>query len=304
MRAQKHVIRSIVFPGVQNLPNFAADNQGYFASRDLEVETTFTANSEQQREGLANGQFDIAHSAIDNCFAMVDVARQDVVAFVGLDHGFNRLIVQPEIGSYDDLRGKILGVDAPDTAFALLAYDILRRKGVARRDYSVHAIGATRFRLEALTSRRIDFAMLNLPFALFALEAGLKSLDDYPLAAIGAYQSTAGFAKREWMQRNRSALVRYIAGYIEGLRWSLNPANRARAADLLCQRMQIPLAVAEQCCQIILDPAAGFAKDAKLNLQGVAKALELRTSFAGDGRERPPERYIDESFYRSALETL
>lgn len=39
-------------------------------------------------------------------------------------------------------------------------------------------IGATRFRLQALRDRSIDISMLNLPFNLFAQQAGLKVLDN------------------------------------------------------------------------------------------------------------------------------
>lgn len=303
MGSQKDTLRVIVFPCVQNLPSFAAEANGFFSKRDLEIETTFTTSSKQQRDGLGRGDFDIAHSAIDNALAMVDLARQDVVSFVGLDQGFNRLIVQPNIGSYGDLRGKTLGVDAPDTAFALVVYEMLARKGVQRGDYEVKAIGATRFRLEALTAAQIDFAMLTLPFMLFASQAGLKALDD-PRSAIGPYQSTAGFAKRVWAEENRTVLVRYIAAYIEGLRWVLDPAHRGSALDLLRDRMQMPAAVAEECCRIVLDPSSGFDKDAKLNLAGLAKVLELRAGFTGGGTAASAERYVDESYYQSALATL
>src|SRR6185312_14853567 len=108
--------------------------------------------------------------------SMVEAAGQDVVIVVGLDRGFNKLVVQPEITSYEKLRGKTLGVDAPDTAFALIAYDMLRRKDLKPGDYKVKPVGATRFRLQALKNRTIDVSVLNLPFNLFAQQAGLRIL--------------------------------------------------------------------------------------------------------------------------------
>jgi ABC-type nitrate/sulfonate/bicarbonate transport system substrate-binding protein len=298
-------VHIIVFPGVQNLPNFVAEANGFFQRRGLAIETTFTKSSEQQRNGLALGEYDIAHSAVDNAVAMADNAGENVVIVVGLDHGFNKLIVRPGIASYDDLRGKTLGVDAPDTAFALVVYEMLKRKGLNRDDYKVQSVGATRFRLDALIAAKVDFAMLNLPFNLFAQRAGLAVLDS-PMNVIGAYQSTGGFVKRTWAEQHRGVLVQYIAAYIEGLRWSMAPANRAAVIELMKRRMDLAADIAEQCFQQISDPKSGFAEDAKLDLVGMANLLALRVDFANkpSANTISSDRYTDEVYYRDALAAL
>lgn len=301
MAEMKH-LHIIVFPGVQNFPNFAAEANGFFEKRGLAIQTTFTKSSEQQRGGLASGEYDVAHSAVDNAVALVDIAGEDVSIVIGLDHGFNKLIVQPDIASYEDLRGKIFAVDAIDTAFALVVYEILKRKGLKQGDYEVQSIGATRFRLDALKQAKADFAMLNLPFNLFAQRAGLKVLDD-PINVIGPYQSTAGFVKCAWAQNNRDALTQYLAAYIEGLRWSIDPKNRAGAIELITQRMEIDRDIAEQCYQQISDPKTGFAKDAKIDLAGMENVLALRAGYSGKPVGKV-SRYVDESFYSNALALL
>jgi ABC-type nitrate/sulfonate/bicarbonate transport system substrate-binding protein len=299
-------IRINVFPGVQNLPNFAAEHNGFFEKRGLSVETTFTKSSEQQRRELATGECSVAHSAVDNALAMADVAGIDVSIVVGLDHGFNKLIVQPAVSTYEDLRGKIFGVDAPDTAFALLFYEILRRKGLKKdEDYKVEVVGATRFRLEALKQKRVDFAVLNLPFNLLAQEAGLKVLDD-PIDVIGPYQSTGGFVRRDWAESHRDTLTRYIAAYVEGLRWASDPANGKAAIALLERRMELAPDMAERCYQRVSDPKNGFASDAKIDRRGMEAVVQLRADFSrGLGAASPPlARYVDETFYNDALAIL
>jgi len=89
----------IVFPGVQNLPMFAAQAKRLFAKRGLAVDLKFTPNSDELRNGLAEGRYQIAHSAIDNAFALKDKANVDIAVVLGGDDSFNRLIVQPEINS-------------------------------------------------------------------------------------------------------------------------------------------------------------------------------------------------------------
>jgi ABC-type nitrate/sulfonate/bicarbonate transport system substrate-binding protein len=297
-----HKLKIVVFPGVQNLPNLAAETQGFFAKHGIAVETTFTKGSEQMRDGLARGDYDIAHGAVDNAVAMVEVAHDDVFIFMGLDQSFNKLVVRPEISTYEDLRGKIFGVDAPDTAFALIVYDILGRKGLSRVDYKVLPIGATRFRLETLIEGKCDFAMLNLPFNVFAEQAGLRILDD-PIKVIGPYQSVGGFTRRDWAARNRDVLVHYIAAYIEGLRWSLDPRNRPAASLLMQDKMQLDGKVAEKCLDEMLDRDSGFAVDATLNHDGMATLLALRARFTNSA-VMPVSRYVDETPYRAALDLL
>ena len=74
-------LKVILFQGVQNLPNMAAEAQGFFAKRGLALETIFTKGSDQMREGLARGDYDLAHGAVDNAVAMVEVAKEDVFIF-------------------------------------------------------------------------------------------------------------------------------------------------------------------------------------------------------------------------------
>ena len=66
---------------------------------------------------------------------MVELAKADAVIVTGGDNGFNRVIVQPEIKSFSDLRGKTVVVDAPNTAYALLLYKALKNAGLNKGDY-------------------------------------------------------------------------------------------------------------------------------------------------------------------------
>ena len=125
-------LKVIVFPGLSNLMQIAAQAQGYYAKRGLAVELINTPNSTELRNGLAEGRYHIAHAAIDNAVAQVETAKVDLFVFMGGNNGNNSLYVRPEINSYDDIRGKTVVVDAPNTAFALLLYKMLQVKGLKR----------------------------------------------------------------------------------------------------------------------------------------------------------------------------
>src|SRR5882724_11376710 len=203
-------LKVMVFPGLSNLPIFAAQHKDLFAKQGLAIELLNTPNSDVLRDGLAKGDHQIAHAAVDNAVAMAELAKADIAIVTGGDNGFNRIFVQPEIGSYAELRGKTVVVDAPNTAFALLLYKVLKDNGLNKGDYVVKPVGGGPARFEAMTQDKTNAAaVLNPPFTFRAQAAGLRDMG--PAArAIGTYQSDGAFVMRDWAKSNGDLIVRYI----------------------------------------------------------------------------------------------
>ena len=294
----------MVFQGAQNLPMFAAEQTGAFARQGLAIEQKIAPSSQDLRDGLAAGRYQIVHTSVDNAIAMAEQAKIDVVVVLGGDNGWNDLYVQPEITTYADLRGKTVIVDAPDTAFAFQLYHMLKMNWVGRSEITVRPVGATRFRLQAMTSdRTVAASMLNLPFSLQAERAGLKKMAT-AVDVIGPYLSTTGFALRQWAKDNPDTMVRYIKAYIDGLRWSLEPGNKAAAIELLAKGLSLPPEIATAAYAKITDPKGGFMKDARVDMEGFRNVLRLRAIHNGDwgGKPPAPEKYLDLTYYDRALE--
>lgn len=299
-RAEETKLTIMVFQGLQNLPLLAAQSKGFFAKRGLSVDIKIAPTSNELRDGLAEGRYQIVHTAVDNALAMADVAKQDIAVVIGGDNGFNHLYVQPDIKTYADLRGKTVLADAPDTAYALQLYEMMRLNGLNRGDYTVKPVGATFKRLDAmLTNKDAKASILNPPFSIRAKKSGLKDMGS-AVKAIGPYQATAGFVMREWGKAHSDTLVRYLQAYIEGLRWGLNPANKAEAIKLYVDALKVPQDVAETTYTKAVDPAEGLAKDAKFDMEGFRNVLKLRAAFAGVA-PNAPEKYLDLSYYENAM---
>ncbi len=296
------LLRVNVFAGSGNLALFAGLAKGFFAKRDLRIELQFTPNSELQRNGLASGKFDIAIAGVDNAVAMVELSGMDVVIVSGGDAGMNEFLVQPEIKTVADLRGKTLLVDAPNTAFALLAKKILLDNGLKAGDYMVKPVGGTILRVKALLDRQGEAAIVNVPFSIEAKRQGAKSIGR-TVDLLGPYQSGGAFVMREWLKANGPLLERFIAAWVESLRWALLPENRLEAAGLLAQRLKIPQAVALATYDAILDPKFGLQRDAKFDLEGFKAVLALRAEIEGQWGGTPPSpaRYLDLSHYERAM---
>jgi ABC-type nitrate/sulfonate/bicarbonate transport system substrate-binding protein len=293
----------MVFPGMQNLPLFAAQSNGLFAKRGLAVDIKMAPSSDEQRAGLADGRWQIIHAGIDNAVAMVEVAKVDIAIICGGDNSFNHVIVQPDIKSFADLRGKAMVVDAPDTAYAFQLYEILKRNGVAKGDYAVKPVGATIKRLAAMQEdKALAASMMNPPFSLLAMKSGMQDLGA-AAALIGAYQATGGAALRSWATANSDLLVRYLQAYVEGLRWALAPSNKDATIKLLADNLKLPPEIAAATYAVAAEPAGGMARDAKFDLEGFKNVLKLRADWTG-AAPGAPDKYLDLSYYQKALAGL
>src|SRR5258708_9057030 len=171
-----------MFPGAQALPALGGQAEGMVEAHGLKVEILFTANSDEQRAGLAKGEFEIAQAAVDNAVAMVEMAKEDVVIVTGGDSSMNELIVQPEVRSLADLKGQTLLVDATNTAYALQLKKILLMNGLKEgADYHIYPIAPPPHRLRGLKEdNNYQAAMPNQPLPLDAKAAGLNSMGPPP----------------------------------------------------------------------------------------------------------------------------
>jgi ABC-type nitrate/sulfonate/bicarbonate transport system substrate-binding protein len=300
-------LRTKVFPGAQALPLMAGVQQGIFERHGIKLELLFTASSQELRDGLAAGDFQVAHSAVDNAVAMVEMAKHDVVIVTGGDSSMNEFFVQPDVRTFADLRGRTLVVDSPNTAYALQARKILLMHGLkAGVDYKVHSAGNTGLRFRAMQeNKEYAAAMLGPPISAAAPAAGFRSLGR-AVDLIGAYQAGGAFVLRSWAEANAQTLERYLAGYVEATRWTVAPQNREAGARLLEQRFKIDPKVAQLTMEWLAEPKFGLAPDARLDLAGFRNVLALRAELEGDwgGTPPPPQKYLELKYYENALKRI
>jgi len=295
-------LRTKVFPGAQALPLMAGVQQGIFERHGIKLELLFTASSQELRDGLASGDFQVAHSAVDNAVAMVEMAKHDVVIVTGGDSSMNEFFVQPDVRSFADLKGRTVIVDAVNTAYALQAKKILRMNGLKDSDYTLKPVGGTLFRYRAMREDKSNAAsMLNPPFSIDAPGAGLKSLGR-AVDLIGPYQATGAFVLRKWASGNADGLERYLAAHIEATRWVVTPANKDAGVKMLAERFKLQPEVAARTWELLTDPKFGLATDARFSMDGFRNVLALRAEIEGSwgGTAPAPDRYVDLSYYEKA----
>ena len=302
-RAQETKLTVMVFRGGQNLPLFAAQEQGFLAKRGLAVNVVFAPSADELPRVLADGRVQIIHSTSDNAVKILDVDKLDVALIVGGDNAHNHIIAQQDIGRLEDLRGQTIVLDTSTSGYAFVLYAILKRHGLAKGDYVLKTVGATPRRLEALLNDKSNkAAVLNPPFSIQAVKAGLKDMGS-TVSMMGPYQGPAGYTLRSWAKANEDTLVKYLQAYIEGVRWTLDPANKVAATQLLGRRLELSPDIAAAVYDVVTDKEEGFAKDGRFDLEGFKNVLRLRAEYEGVA-PAAPEKYLDLSYYQRALNGL
>jgi ABC-type nitrate/sulfonate/bicarbonate transport system substrate-binding protein len=305
-------INAIVFPGGFNLPLWAAEKQGFFAKRALDVLLHPTQNSMEQLTGLVAGKWDIALTSFDNVVAYQEGQGEaaldrapDLFVFMGGDNAFLRLVVQPGIESYEDLKGKTLAVDAMTTGFAFVLRKMVTLNGIKESEVTFERADGTMQRWEAMKAGKYAATILRTPFDLMAERIGLRVLQ-HASSVFSDYQGIVGAARRGWARENKDALARFIRAYLDALAWLFVPANRQRASEIL--RAGVPNMtpeLASAVCDVFLGAVNGFEPQARMNVDGMRQVLKLRSEYGQPQKKlADPEKYFDLSYYQAACELV
>lgn len=289
-----------------SLPIVVAQKNGYFAKHGIQLQEEHADNSGVLRSMLASGKADVGHAAVDNAVYMVEGSGADVAIVMGGDGATNELIVQPDVKKVADLRGRVLLVDAVNTAYALQLKKILLLSGLkAGRDCTLKALGATPLRLKAMREdKQYAGTMLGPPSSIVAKREGFASLGS-TLQFIGPYQGFGAFVLRPWARDHAEVLERYLAAYLEAQRWLLDRGNKQQVINLLVSGSHLSPEVAAQTYADMIGPG-GYETDARFDPAAFKNTLKLRAEVEGEWNGRPPapSKYYDGSYYQKALSML
>lgn len=279
----------IAFPGGTNLPLWAGMEQGTFERHGVTVRLHLTRGSVEQLSGLARGEWDIGLTAFDNVVAYREGQGEvpiegpvDLFAFMGCDDAFLRLVVQGDIETYDDLRGRQLSVDAMTTGFAFVLQAMIEKAGLTGAVEFV-SVGGVQQRWEALKEGEHAGTLLLTPFEFIAEQVGLRTLQSAN-EVFPRYQGVVGAARQSWASAHQEHLVAFISGYLEALDWLFDAGNRDAACDLLVRNLpNMTAQLAKRCCDIFLAPEGGFMRNAEIDFAGADTVLSLRSRYGPNG---------------------
>ncbi len=278
-------------------PMEIADELGFFADEGLAVTIENTPSSTAQMQGLAAGQWDVAITAFDNLLASTEREGTQSLALGSVSSPVIGLFARPETASFDDLRGKPIAVDAPNTAFALVLRRILLEHGLdlEQGDYELIPVGGTQERLTSMEAGETYAGIMTPPWDDRAAQAGMVKLADYA-DVLPEYPGNVIAVTQPWLSQpgNRAAAVRFMRAWLRAANWALDPTNFDQGVAILMRRQGITQPAAETLLGTVL-------ADSAPNVAGYRTVLDLRLSFGLTPRPGPAlERFYDPSIFAAA----
>ena len=126
-------------------------------------------------------------------------------------------VVTPDINKPEDLKGKRFGVSRFGAISDLVVRKYLRRFGIEpERDAQIIQIGGIPELLAAMKAGAISGAPISPPVLGAAKKAGFKELVDFETLNF-KYPATGLATTRSFIQRQRSTVLNFLRGEIEGV---------------------------------------------------------------------------------------
>lgn len=289
-------------------PIWVAQDKGFFAANELDVHLIPTPGSLAQMEGLIDGKFDIAMTAVDNLIAYMEGEGEaktevmpDIVAVMGSDNGFLSLLTAPDIKTFAALRGATLSVDAFTTGYAFVLRKMLKVQGLNDGDYSLVKAGGFQQRFDGVIAGAQAGTLSVPPFTFLAAAKGFNDLGN-AISVLGHYQGVVAAVRRDWAPGHRDQLIGYIRAYITAVTWLYNPANKEEALAIFEKHLPgASVEIAAQSYGVFLDPQTGFDRNAAIDIAGVKTVLEIREAYALPHKAlAEPAHYYDLTYYDAA----
>jgi NitT/TauT family transport system substrate-binding protein len=169
-----------------SMPFFVAKERGFFREEGLEVELIVMQAIQTIQATLGNStQFASATgSAVSAAVRGADIK----VILAVTDRPSFDLIVQPNITSVQQLRGKKIGTGGVGSLAEILARRILMANNVRPEEVAILATGPSHVTYLSLKAKVIDAAPLQMPLTFTAQDEGFRKL----VAAGDVYQTVQG----------------------------------------------------------------------------------------------------------------
>ncbi|GAB6987103.1 ABC transporter substrate-binding protein [Nocardioides pyridinolyticus] len=252
---------------------------GLLAEAGLDVLERPVASSPAQFTSLRDGELDLAITSPDNVlgyrFSPANPlgAVLDAHVVEPIDRGLGlALYARPGLAAADALRGQRVGVDVPNSGFALALYAIAESLGVGRDEYELVSLGSTPRRLTALLDGACDATMLNAGNELRAEEAGclrVAGAADVCAPYLGTVLAVLG--------EEHLPAAQALVGALRGAREAVHSDQGARAAAReAAEALRLSPELAERYVDRLRDPDQGLVLDGSDDRAGLATAVALR----------------------------
>jgi ABC-type nitrate/sulfonate/bicarbonate transport system substrate-binding protein len=273
---------------------WTAQEKGFFSRNGIQPELIFIASSAAGIPALIAGETAL-YSGSPETAAQAAAGGGDLVIIASNEPTQYKLIVQPNIKSVYELKGKRIGIDRIGGSSHYATRRMLEKLGLKPSDVELLSIaggGAERvaaFRsgiVSAVASTIERFERAKVPYHSLgdAVEMGIR--------VIGSSFMTT----RRFRDQNREVLQKFARALIEAAQWSKDPKNRPEVIRIYSRYLRTEeTSVLELNYKLYIDPMPLFPytnmDDLQANLAGLAESNPKL-------RDLNLAEFVDNSFVR------
>jgi ABC-type nitrate/sulfonate/bicarbonate transport system substrate-binding protein len=284
------------------LPLLVAERERFFAREGLNFEVVpITGGGEKLIEALHDNTADMTHVA--TAF-MIQAAMKgsDAVAIAAeFNNPIYSLIAKPEIKTYADLKGKLLGFAAETGSITISIRKLMAMNGLHRDDYRTKFVDGTPDRLACLTAGDCYAVPLGQPQDFVAMRQGYRLLG-LSTEAVPDFVYTVTAARKSWAENNKDAVGRFVRGLGAAFRFIRDPARRNDVVRTIVETTGLAEANARLSLSLYFEPERNvLPRQGEIDLKGFNTAIEFMGE-AGVLKSPlpPPERFVDLQYLRAA----
>lgn len=300
--AADRVIIGNVSRTVEQLPNYAATDKGFFAQEGIQGDVVLIGSTDTLIQALIAGQINVA--IVDPSAAINAVERGASLKIIGgtVPIAAYTLVTCPKYKSIKELKGTTIGVVSLVSGSTIFLREMLKAEGLElNRDYTIIQNGPTGQRLASLKNCSTSATMLlggDLPRSRELGFLEIARLSDY----IANLQFHSLIVDGRWAEANTSLTVRYLKAMVRAMQWA--HANHEQAAELVSKRTGIPLKSTRITVEEYLSQGI-ISRDGSVNRDGFQRLIDLMGERLFKSRPYPtPEKYLDMSYLRRAQQEL
>lgn len=280
---------------------WAAWRLKYFEREGLDVDVVLMRGTAPAVQAMIAGSISAGLVANDGPIAAVEQGMD--LAMVASSSKITHMIMGGKnYRTFEDLRGATIGSSTLTSGTAFVLRRVLKIKGLEYpRDYKLLAVGGTTSSFAAMSAGQIAAAMMAVPNAFQAQEAGFNVIgrvaDIFPNYLLSAYS-----VRRSWAEKNRPRVVRFLKAVLRAKKWF--EEDKKAATEFLAKEFQLTPSLAEKGLDYYLTNQA-WHPELDIELDGLKTVVDIYAEQTGmKGPIPSPEKYVDMSYLRQALKEL
>jgi NitT/TauT family transport system substrate-binding protein len=288
----------VTAPGVTSWHAYIATERGFFAQEGLDFETLVIPSSVTQTQALIAGDVNINSYSVDSVAkAVVGGAPLKLIGSAQEVPNF-LLIVDNQISSWDDLRGKVLGAGSPGGYYDVILRAMLTANGLKEGDYELRSIGNSSLRLPAIQAGQIAGAIMGDTDAFMARAAGYRALGSVH-EYVKDVQYTGYAIVDAWGKAHEDLVVGFLRGVLRSIAWINDPANKDEAKRIYQRITQLEEPFLEEVYEQMVTEKM-LTSTGRPNMKGLENIQALTYQYGGLQFIPPLDTWVDLSYLDKA----